>query len=391
MSDQNEIALIPTQEESAPAAQNLMEDIFDEEMPEGKEESEDLFEGIVESETKEGEAPAVEVEKPEAEAEGEKPAEEEIDTTKIEMSEEEINAKVEELTTKAEEGDLTAQEIAFLKDNGYDVEIEGEEGEEAPAAEGEAKEGEEGEEPAAEHTTKYDDYLAKTVPGMKFETREAKETHILERLEKEDEANARIKAVFEAHPETVETLVWLEQNQDKNVTLIDAIMATTGIDDIETLKPKPGEEGYDAYIIKANQAKEDKIKQKERLEAQQGNYVKSVQSVNNVIANKKLSKEQGEALFKEIDKDIAEFSNAIWSERYIESKLKGLNYDIAVQAARATGETEGLNKRIVIKRKTRKAGKVPNLVSGGTAGKEENQEEVDKWLNEATAKGKSKW
>lgn len=294
---------------------NSLDDLFNEVLgPEDPDEGDDA--SILDD--TEGKAP--EKEKPEPVEAAEAPNEE----------------RVQELLAKNKKGEeLTKEELEELKAAGYE--------EEAPEASTEEPSEEEPKEKAVEwKAPAYVDRLKAFFPEGNFESQEGFDEGIqsaLDNLENYVNQDKMLTEMIEKNPEVGTFLKELVNGSSVMKAMMEA-----GLDPNDVV-PKPGEEGYEDYVY-------EKRQRNERASAKEKNLQKSTQDVKEFFEKNVTDPKMREQIGVELTRHFNDITNGKITGDLINLVHKGLTKDADVEKAKREGKVEGLNEKIVVKKKT---------------------------------------
>lgn len=114
------------------------------------------------------------------------------------------------------------------------------------------------------------------------------------------------------------------------------------------------EKGYQEHLAK--------MKESEGLMAEaSANLEASMQAYSDYIKNNGLDEERSEKLLETIENTGHDILMGKFTPEFIDFIYKGLNYDQDIQAAAATGEIEGRNKAIELKKKKNHEAPMPDM------------------------------
>ena len=241
--------------------------------------------------------------------------------------------RVDELISKNDKGEaLSAQEIAELVAAGYEVED--------AAAQPETK----ADEPTPETQWEAPEFvgqLQEFFPEGEFNTPEDVEEGVIaafDSLKKYQEYDQNLTKITNDNPEVKIFLEQLAQGKSVMKALLEA-----GLDPNDVV-PKPGEDGYEDYVFETRQ-------KKQRMLEKEQNLAKSTQEVKQFFEASGLDAKSRAKIGEELTRHFNDISNGKITADLVKLVHKGLTKDTDVDAAKRQGKVEGLNEKIIVKKK----------------------------------------
>jgi hypothetical protein len=263
---------------------------------------------------------------------GQEVEEEEVDNEEVEEETEEVKEiseeRVNELIQKSESKNLTEEEIAELKEAGYEVEMEEDT---QGKAEEETKE-EESEEEKEEPWTA-PDYVANLkefYPDGSFDTPEAVDEGVKSLISDLKARQEEDQMLYEAVQKNPQLEAFLEATVTKGMSLSQALVEA-GIDPNEVV-PKPGEDGYKEYMTQQIEREQTMRKQSEFTKKKQANLQNSAREAKAFFAENKMDEGDIHKLSDKMDKILADFNEGRITKDLLKLVYDGLNVDKKVKS-----------------------------------------------------------
>lgn len=265
----------------------------------------------------------------------------------------ETQKKIDALLTKAEDEGLSEEEIAFMKEQGYEVEEAGD----SPAKDEEKPKPKDDEKPSEfklpeDFTSELDDFFDDD------EGYDPEKLTVEDRLRYATKAiktmrgnQSKLQQVFDSSPEVAGFVADIVKGVDPQKAIKNNMPELLEAESAPD--PTKDKEAYDQWVIDQHNAKLERKRVKDLQKKQQDNLHKSIQDARDFVTDKKLTdKKKQEIFFGELDKHLKNVAQGHVSKELMDLVYKGLNYDSDMSSAERAGEVKGMNKKIKLKKRT---------------------------------------
>ena len=221
--------------------------------------------------------------------------------------------------------------------------------------------------------------------GKQFESDEEMYAWIHEQLLQMSDTDGVVGEILAEYPELYAVIQDLQEGKPLEVALAANI-------DIDSLRPLEDEEMYADYEAARNARKERKAKADEYRASFAKNAEESKQIISDFFSEVAFDEEQGVAFANKIDNMIADYTNGIVTREFLDVFYRAMNYEQAMESARAAGAIDAKNARIDAERERAEA-ETDGLPTGGSAVGVTMPEEIeeDDIFGEVKRKSRKNW
>ena len=183
-----------------------------------------------------------------------------------------------------------------------------------------------------------------------FKTVEEAEQGVKEYVQMQEAKDKKLMDILSNNPEITGIIGDLAKGKDATQSVKDHFE-----DLFNDEAPKPGDDGYDTYVIEKAERRKAKALENERQQKRAENMEKSIKSAAKFVQSKELPQDKAEEYFGTLDKYMNDLTSGVVNEEFLDLVYKGLNYDKlkdenkkAVEDAEKRGETRAMNRKITL-------------------------------------------
>lgn len=195
--------------------------------------------------------------------------------------------------------------------------------------------------------------------GKQFETDEEMYAWIHEQLLQMSDTDGVVGEILAEYPELYAVIQDLQEGKPLEVALAANI-------DIDSLKPLEGEEMYADYEAARNARKERKAKVDEYRATVEKNWEDSNKVIHDFFNEIAFDEEQTNEFLAKMDEMLGNYVNGIVTREFLDVFYRAMNYEQAMESARAAGAIDAKNARIDAERERAEA-ETDGLPTGGSA------------------------
>lgn len=213
-------------------------------------------------------------------------------------------------------------------------------------------------ETAAEVTQEKSPETQEKSPETKEEAK-TEDSELRQRLDRMTEANKKLVAIFDSHPEIPKLLTLL----DKGATFAQAL---PHVIDPSDLAPAEGDPDFDSWT-EAQKEREKKRGEREKFLGELDNNLQmSQQEIDAFTKENNLGEEEAQSLLGTLDDMMTQVFSGKISKQLLSMLRKASTFDSEVETAKKQGEIKARNEKIeAIKSKDKKGDGLPDIgVSG---------------------------